>query len=90
MIVRVPPEEDHHKDLYDEDKFHVIITDWEHSMGGDTFLNHYHKGGSNKPPNILINGLGRYERNNDVNGTSAKVPVTTYTVKQVQSRTLNM
>ncbi|XP_033225671.1 laccase-1 [Belonocnema kinseyi] len=82
MIVRVPPEEDYHKDLYDEDTFQVIITDWEHSMGGDTFLNHYHTGGSNKPPNILINGLGRYASNIDVNGTSALVPVATYTVKQ--------
>ena len=80
MIVRVTPEADHHKDLYDNDDFKVIITDWEHNMGGDTFLSHYHHGGSNKPPNILINGLGRVI---DVNGTSAEMPLATYTVKQV-------
>lgn len=82
MIVRVPPEDDPHKDLYDEDNFQVIIMDWEHKMGGDTFLGHYHSGMSNKPPNILINGLGQFKQVIDDNGTSVTLPVATYRVKQ--------
>lgn len=86
MIVRVPPEDDPHKDLYDEDNFQVIIMDWEHKMGGDTFLGHYHSGMSNKPPNILINGLGQFKQVIDDNGTSVTLPVATYRVKQVKER----
>lgn len=82
--MRVPPEEDPHKDLYDEDDFQVIIMDWEHKMGGDTFLGHYHTGTSNKPPNILINGLGQFERVIGVNKTSVALPIATYPVKQVK------
>ena len=87
MIVRVPPEEDPHIDLYDEDDFQMIVMDWEHKMGGDTFLDHYHSGGTNKPPSILINGLGNFELVLGNNETSAKLPLATYTVKQVTLQT---
>lgn len=54
-----------HEKLYDFDlSEHTIITnDWTHMTGTAVFTAHHHGGGDNKPPNILINGRGKYRGN---------------------------
>lgn len=63
MIVRNPS--DLHDKLYDFDMSeHTIITnDWTHLPANSVFTAHHHGGGDNKPPNILINGRGKYYGN---------------------------
>ena len=60
LIVRNPLEP--HEELYDFDMSeHTIITnDWTHIPAASVFTAHHHGGGDNKPPNILINGRGKY------------------------------
>lgn len=60
MIVRNPS--DPLDKLYDFDMSeHTIITnDWTHMPANSVFTAHHHGGGDNKPPNILINGRGKY------------------------------
>lgn len=60
LIVRNP--EELHENLYDFDSSeHIMITnDWTHMPGNSVFTAHHHGRGSNKPPNILINGRGKY------------------------------
>ncbi|XP_026666521.1 laccase-1-like isoform X2 [Ceratina calcarata] len=79
LIVRSPPRSNWHDGLYDFDEHNVLITDWTHRLGIDKFLNHHHAGGDNKPPSILINGLGRYH--SDESNVSAIMPIATFTVK---------
>ncbi|XP_006611755.1 laccase-1-like [Apis dorsata] len=82
LIVRTPPKVNWHNDLYDIDKYIIQISDWTHELGIDKFLNHHHAGGDNKPPNILINGLGRFTVNRIENNISAIMPTAIFTVKQ--------
>lgn len=51
-----------HENLYDYDMSeHTLMTnDWTHMPGNSVFTAHHHGGGDNKPPNILINGRGKY------------------------------
>ena len=51
-----------HENRYDFDMSeHTMITnDWTHMTGTAVFTAHHHGGGDNKPPNILINGRGKY------------------------------
>lgn len=62
MIVRQPKELDPHGHAYDFDlpEHKLLIQDWTHQPGVSMFASHYHSVGDNKPPNILINGRGRY------------------------------
>lgn len=83
LIVRTPPKANWHKDLYDIDEHIIQISDWTHELGIDKFLNHHYAGGDNKPPNILINGLGRFTINRNGNNISAIMPTAIFTVKQV-------
>lgn len=83
LIVRTPPKVNWHNDLYDIDEHIVQISDWTHELGIDKFLNHHHAGGDNKPPNILINGLGRFTVNRNGNNISAIMPTAIFMVKQV-------
>lgn len=85
LIVRTPPKVNWHKDLYDIDEHIIQISDWTHKLGIDKFLNHHYAGGDNKPPNILINGLGRFTINRNGNNISAIMPTAIFTVKQVMS-----
>uniref|UniRef100_A0A8D8P5K9 L-ascorbate oxidase n=1 Tax=Culex pipiens TaxID=7175 RepID=A0A8D8P5K9_CULPI len=59
--------------MYDHDlPEHVItIQDWGHEAGVQMFVAHHHSTGDNKPPNILINGRGKYFKR------FPKVPITT-------------
>lgn len=51
---------DRHKRLYDYDEHLLIIQDWMHKTGTETFASHHHSIGNNKPIGILVNGKGRY------------------------------
>ncbi|XP_076296818.1 uncharacterized protein LOC143217023 [Lasioglossum baleicum] len=82
LIVRTPPEMNWHKDLYDIDEHVIQILDWTHELGIDKFLHHHYSGGDNKPPSILINGLGRFTNAPSGNNASAAMPVATFLVKQ--------
>ncbi|CAL7934818.1 unnamed protein product [Xylocopa violacea] len=84
LIVRVPPKKNWHDALYDIDEHTVLITDWTHQLGIDKFLSHHHAGGDNKPPNLLVNGLGRFAvyQNRRRNATSVVMPIATFTVKR--------
>ncbi|KAK6628330.1 hypothetical protein RUM43_002142 [Polyplax serrata] len=64
LIVKVPPSDNPHLKLYDYDlSEHVLlIMDWEHSFSVDKFTLHIHAEGDNKPPSLLVNGKGRYEK----------------------------
>lgn len=87
MIVRAPPSKNWHKDLYDVDKFTLILNDWTHNMGSDVFYAHHHSNGDNKPRNIIVNGLGRYKSNeSDANAISMAMPLTTFRVKKVREK----
>ncbi|KOC68923.1 Laccase-4 [Habropoda laboriosa] len=77
LIIRVPPKVNWHYDLYDIDEHTILISDWTHELGIDKFLSHHHAGGDNKPPNLLINGFGRYDGD-----TSAVMPIATFIVKR--------
>jgi len=79
LIVRVPPKMNWHKNLYDYDEHTLIVADWVHELGLTKFLAHYHANGTNKAPNLLINGLGRFNKNK----TLANMPITTFVVKPV-------
>ncbi|XP_055539968.1 uncharacterized protein LOC129726845 [Wyeomyia smithii] len=48
--------------VYDYDLSDHVITvqDWGHVAGVQMFTAHHHSTGDNKPPNILINGRGKY------------------------------
>lgn len=83
LIVRVPPKADWHKDLYDFDEHTLVLADWTHETGINKFLEHHHADGDNKPPNILINGLGRFIAIKDENETLIDMPISTFVVKPV-------
>lgn len=60
LIVRKAGDE--HENLYDFDiSEHMLISnDWTHYTSTSVFTAHHHSNGDNKPPNILINGRGKY------------------------------
>lgn len=44
----------------------MIVTDWIHELSVGMFTDHHHSSGDNKPPTLLINGVGRFRVfNND-------------------------
>ncbi|CAG9792346.1 unnamed protein product [Diatraea saccharalis] len=63
FIVRKPKSQDPHGPLYDYDRSEhiMIVTDWIHELSVSMFTDHHHSIGDNKPPNLLINGLGRFK-----------------------------
>ncbi|XP_035891289.1 laccase abr2 isoform X1 [Anopheles stephensi] len=60
LIIR--KDNDIHELLYDHDLSEHVITvqDWGHEQGVSLFAAHHHSTGDNKPPNLLINGRGKY------------------------------
>ncbi|KAL9880339.1 multicopper oxidase 1 isoform 1-T2 [Glossina fuscipes fuscipes] len=62
FIVNQPRSKDAHSHLYDFDlpEHKIIVQDWVHVPGISMFASHHHSRGDNKPPNILINGKGRF------------------------------
>ncbi|XP_035778845.1 uncharacterized protein LOC118459510 isoform X1 [Anopheles albimanus] len=73
LIIR--KDNDMHELLYDQDLPEHVITvqDWGHEQGVSLFASHHHSTGDNKPPNLLINGRGKYFQR------FAKVALTTTT-----------
>ncbi|XP_045506939.1 laccase-4-like isoform X1 [Colias croceus] len=69
FVIRKPKSQDPHRDLYDYDRSdHVmLITDWIHELSVGMFTDHHHSLGDNKPPTLLINGVGRFRYFNDTN-----------------------
>lgn len=68
FIIRKPKSQDYHGNLYDYDRSeHVmIVTDWIHDLSIGMFTDHHNSRGDNKPPTLLINGVGRFKVfNND-------------------------
>lgn len=63
LIIRKPKSQDPHGNLYDHDRSeHVmIVTDWIHELSVGMFTDHHHSKGDNKPPTLLINGVGRFQ-----------------------------
>lgn len=39
----------------------MIVTDWIHELSVGMFTDHHHSSGDNKPPTLLINGVGRFK-----------------------------
>lgn len=39
----------------------MIVTDWIHELSVGMFTDHHHSKGDNKPPTLLINGVGRFK-----------------------------
>ncbi|KAJ8708350.1 hypothetical protein PYW07_010475 [Mythimna separata] len=63
FVVRKPKSQDPHGRLYDYDRSeHVmLVTDWIHDLAMGMFTDHHHSKGDNKPPTLLINGVGRFK-----------------------------
>lgn len=87
MVVRRQPKRDQLRNLYDYDEHYMVISDWDHEMGLDKFLAHYHGTGDNKPPNLLINGLGRFTDLPDRDGVAGVMPTAVFDVKPVRGYT---
>ncbi|KAJ8669572.1 hypothetical protein QAD02_000831 [Eretmocerus hayati] len=82
MIVRNSPEMDQLYDLYDKDEHILVISDWNHEIGIEKFLGHYHAGMNNKPDNILVNGLGRRKIEVGADSENHSVPMNVFEVTQ--------
>ncbi|CAH1282323.1 unnamed protein product [Diabrotica balteata] len=86
LIVHVPEETDPHINLYDYDlSSHVMtIIDWVTQLGTEVLLAHLHNDGVNKPPTLLINGLGRYKQfdNQSETGEPFFMATARFTVEQ--------
>ncbi|RVE44181.1 hypothetical protein evm_011175 [Chilo suppressalis] len=67
FVVRKPKSQDPHGTLYDYDRSEhtMIVTDWIHELSVAMFTNYHHSSGDSKPPNLLINGFGRFKFFND-------------------------
>ncbi|KAL1123234.1 hypothetical protein AAG570_002321, partial [Ranatra chinensis] len=74
LVVRVSPERDVHRGLYDEDlvEHTLVVLDWVHDTGVSSMTRHHHSSGTNKPPTLQINGKGLYRA----------FPPASFTVKQ--------
>ncbi|CAH2098222.1 unnamed protein product [Euphydryas editha] len=67
LIIRKPKSQDPYGNMYDYDKSEhvIIVTDWIHELSVGMFTDHHHAKGDNKPPTLLINGVGRFRFFND-------------------------
>ncbi|KAL1506103.1 hypothetical protein ABEB36_005531 [Hypothenemus hampei] len=83
LIVRIPDEENPHDPQYDFDlSAHIIVLiDWEHVTGIEKFLYHHHSIGDNKPPVILVNGMGKSAIVEN-NKTLYEMPLARFSVEQ--------
>lgn len=84
LIVKVPEENDPHSHLYDYDLSEHVMTiiDWVTQLGTEVFLSHHHNDGDNKPPTILINGLGRFQEFQNASNASIFTPPARFKVEQ--------
>lgn len=79
LIIRRPVTTDPHSKLYDFDmEEHVMsLNDWAHEPGVSMFSSHHHSMGDNKPPNLLINGKGRFYQRTELQSDASTVSVVT-------------
>lgn len=92
LIIRRPVTSDPHSKLYDFDiPEHIMsLNDWAHEPGVSMFSSHHHSSGDNKPPNLLINGKGRfYQRTELTSAASSTVPTTPEVVEEITEPTGN-
>ncbi|CAG9861309.1 unnamed protein product [Phyllotreta striolata] len=84
LIVRVPEEKDPHIGLYDYDLTdHVmVLADWASQLGTEVFMSHHHNDGDNKPPTMLVNGLGRFREFNGTGDGPIYTPSARFSVEQ--------
>ncbi|KAL3276760.1 hypothetical protein HHI36_012127 [Cryptolaemus montrouzieri] len=84
LIVRVPDEENPHRDLYDFDldEHVIILMDWDHVTGTQKFTSHHHSDGDNKPTNLLVNGLGKFSVANITDNSTSLMPTARFIVKK--------
>ncbi|XP_045762877.1 laccase-4-like [Maniola jurtina] len=77
FIIRKPKSQDPFGDMYDYDRSeHVmIVTDWIHELSVGMFTDHHHSSGDNKPPTLLINGLGRFKIFNETAKLTSNKPM---------------
>ncbi|XP_065567197.1 uncharacterized protein LOC136031488 isoform X1 [Artemia franciscana] len=80
FIVRQAATRDIHARHYDHDlPEHVIfVSDWLHEMGLTKFVSHHHDDGDNKSPNILVNGMGRFSKDEEKTDT----PLASFNITQ--------
>lgn len=85
LIVRVPKEDDFHRQLYDYDlPAHVMVVhEWDWIVGGDMLLEHLYAGGTASPPSLLVNGLGRFKQFYK-GGETISVPAARFRVEKVK------
>nr|AKH61981.1 laccase 1 [Helicoverpa armigera] len=83
FIVRKPKSQDPHGRLYDYDRSeHVmLVTDWIHDLAIGMFTDHHHSTGDNKPPTLLINGVGRFKLFNET-AKPVYMPAARFNVEQ--------
>ncbi|XP_065091239.1 uncharacterized protein LOC135712206 [Ochlerotatus camptorhynchus] len=86
LIIR--RDNDPQKIMYDYDLSEHVITvqDWGHQAGNQMFTAHHHSTGDNKPPNILINGRGKYFKRYP---KISSITTTTRTTNRPTSKTEN-
>lgn len=61
----------------------MIVTDWIHELSIDMFTEHHHSIGDNKPPTLLINGVGRFRVFNDTAIKTKYMKTARFDVEQV-------
>ncbi|XP_016844683.1 laccase-2-like [Nasonia vitripennis] len=82
LIIRLPPNKNPYRNLYDYDNQHMSLLDWENIEGLDAMVWEYQDKPIYVPNTILVNGLGRYKKFTKDN-ESTYVPSTVF---EVQSR----
>ncbi|CAK1547706.1 unnamed protein product [Leptosia nina] len=84
LIVRKPKSQEPHGPLYDYDRSdHVmLITDWVHDLSIGMFSDHHHSSGDNKPPTLLVNGVGRFRVFNDTSAKTKYMKTARFNVEQ--------
>lgn len=78
LIIRRPVTTDLHAKLYDFDiPEHIMsLNDWAHEPGVSMFSSHHHSSGDNKPPNLLINGKGRFYQRTELTSAASTITET--------------
>lgn len=87
LIVREPPELNPHKNAYDLElsEHFLTIMDWVHKFSPEKFSLHIHAKGDNKPPSLLVNGKGRFQKFMNEENQTIYTSVATFNVKQVST-----
>ncbi|KOB77131.1 Laccase 1 [Operophtera brumata] len=61
----------------------MIVTDWIHELSVSMFSDHHHSRGDNKPPTLLINGVGRFRVFNNDTARPKYMKAARFNVEQV-------